>query len=82
MSGFLVRVIDGPAAGWEYQTAVQPDEEIVVAPNPSEAQGPWMRTLDEEPYWPGSLRYRKATSRGVTTNGPDVVVEYELLPCG
>ena len=56
MSGYLVRVLDGPAAGWEYVTLIEPDPVIAIAPHPT--RDDFMRVLvDDDTPWPDARRY-------------------------
>lgn len=76
MTGFDVRLEDGPAQGWGYHVLIAPDETIVVIPHPTR-EGDWMRVLYEEPRWPGGLRYHRQASPGVSDDGA-VIVPYRL----
>lgn len=40
--GYVVQCSDGPAAGWEYWTAIPPGERIIVKASPF-AHAMWMR---------------------------------------
>lgn len=64
-TGYLVRIVSGPAKGWEYVTFIPPSARILVAPNPGgqkdiggiEVHGPWMRIPFEGPPWSGERTY-------------------------
>lgn len=89
MSGFLVHIMDGPAAGWEYHSFVEPDQVIAVAPHPLGAAGSgagdWMRVLTDDPLYPGARLYERTlvTSIGtpihpVVTDAGERCVVYKL----
>lgn len=88
---YLVRIVSGPAKGYEYVTSVIPDETIIVAPRPDHhGRGwghfsKWMRVPRNDHPWPGERRYRRgelpklgipAPDELLTTDG-EVICDYE-----
>lgn len=55
MSDFQVSTIDGPAAGWHYNTLIEPDRVIWVIDFGD--QGGWTRVTEG---WPGAIAYTRA----------------------
>lgn len=77
---YLVKIVDGPAAGWSYVTFVAPDPEIGVAPYaPAWPGETWMRVLLDEPEWPEQRTYASTGAAGLTEHG-DIIVEYRVKP--
>jgi hypothetical protein len=84
---YLVRIVSGPAEGWEYVTMVPPDETIAVAPAPRSSAFVWFRVHVEhgEEAWPGQENYRRGELPDETIAVPferlsvegDIIVEYE-----
>ena len=72
MSGYLVRVLDGPAVGWEYVTLIEPDPVIAIAPHPT--RDDFMRVLaDDDTPWPDARWYVR-TFDDVGKAPPDVAL--------
>lgn len=90
-TSYLVRIVSGPAAGYEYVATVPPEETIVVAPNPRVPQidhqewsgSRWMRVPRPGPPWPGERRYKRGplpdspAPVGILTEDGDIIVPYE-----
>jgi hypothetical protein len=74
--GFVVQLVDGPAAGWDYHTLIEPDPEIGVAPLPGRP-GQFMRTILEDRPWDGQRRYRQAERERL--NDGDILIKYEVV---
>lgn len=57
--GYVVQCSDGPAAGWEYWTAIAPNERIIVQANPlsDSHNSKWMRMPDGTTEIPGSAMH-------------------------
>jgi hypothetical protein len=80
VSGYHVKLVDGPAKGWDYFTAVEPEAPIEVATNPLAALtedtgfatpgGDWMRVLHgTDPPWPGHCTYTDGSLAAVQLLG-------------
>lgn len=67
MTTYLVRIVSGPAKGWEYVVLVPPDEVILIAPNRGgqtdiggkKVHGEWMRVPFDGQPWLDERRYRR-----------------------
>lgn len=80
MSGYLVRLIDGPAKGFEYETLIEPDPEIAVAP--IRRDGQWTRVLLEGAAWEGTRRYVRQPEYGEEEDGVAPAVALGLAVSG
>lgn len=85
-AGYTVVCEDGPAAGFSYQTGIEPDETIVVVPNePAVAGsfGAWRRGLLEGAPWPGQVLYRRGAIQPLTAMqqrfGGEVTIYYRKV---
>lgn len=80
MTGFEVRLIDGPAFGWGWLTMIEPDSRVAIAPQPARVDE-WMHVVLDEtaPPWPGQVVYeRHDTDLGSNEDG-DVVLPYVVV---
>lgn len=74
---YRVVIRSGHATGYEYETGIEPDEVIHIAP--SMGVNPWMRVPpDTDPPWPGQKRYRRALPEGM--DGNVCVIPYDMEP--
>jgi len=66
----------GDAVGYTYETAVEPDEVIHIAP--AIING-WMRVpADTDPPWPGQKRYKRALPEAM--DGDVAIIPYDMEP--
>lgn len=74
-TGFRVVLVDGPAAGWEYVTFVEPPGRIAVAPV-APGRGEWTRVFISMPPWPGQAFYDRDLAADPRGDDEDVRCEY------
>lgn len=73
---YRVVIRSGHAKGYEYETMIEPDEIIHVAPAINSG---WMRVpADTDPPWPGQKRYRRALPEAM--DGNVAVIPYDMEP--
>lgn len=74
-TGFKVRLLDGPAAGWEYMTGIHPPQKITVMPAPPSSAFSWIRVepMPQSP-WPGEQHYELSDHE---VDDEDVVLLYK-----